>query len=82
MAQNYVSIIYFLYRCAVTNAEVAAINAVNLKPERSVRPVIRTLFTSGYTDDMAIRHGLVAGDANFIQKPFASMNSQEQQEVS
>jgi hypothetical protein len=28
------------------------------------------LFTSGYTDDAIVRHGILEIDTNFIQKPF------------
>ncbi len=35
-------------------------------------PDLRILFTSGYTDDAIVRHGLLDTDANFIQKPFTS----------
>jgi len=33
-------------------------------------PQIRVLFTSGYTDDAVVRHGIIAKGTNFIQKPF------------
>jgi CheY-like chemotaxis protein len=33
-------------------------------------PHIRVLFTSGYTDDAIVRHGLINDDSKFIQKPF------------
>jgi two-component system cell cycle sensor histidine kinase/response regulator CckA len=33
-------------------------------------PHIRILFTSGYTDDAIVRHGIIDDGANFIQKPF------------
>ncbi|MEP6903329.1 MAG: PAS domain S-box protein [Actinomycetota bacterium] len=33
-------------------------------------PQMRVLFTSGYTDDAIVRHGIIAAGANFIQKPF------------
>ena len=31
---------------------------------------IKILFTSGYTDDSVIRHGVIETNTNFIQKPF------------
>ncbi len=34
------------------------------------RPTLNVLFMSGYTDDAAIRNGMLAGEAAFIQKPF------------
>nr|MBA4185212.1 response regulator [Acidobacteriota bacterium] len=33
-------------------------------------PNIQILFTSGYTDDAIVRHGVIEADTNFIQKPF------------
>jgi len=36
------------------------------------RPTIRVLFMSGYTDDLILTHGVAAGTAAFIEKPFAA----------
>ena len=33
-------------------------------------PNLRILFTSGYTDDAVVRHGVIEKNTNFIQKPF------------
>jgi FixJ family two-component response regulator len=33
-------------------------------------PNIKILFTSGYTDDAIMRHGVIGVSSNFIQKPF------------
>jgi PAS domain S-box-containing protein len=33
-------------------------------------PEMRILFTSGYTDDAVVRHGVIETGMNFIQKPF------------
>lgn len=33
-------------------------------------PEMRVLFTSGYTDDAVLRHGVIKADTNFIHKPF------------
>jgi two-component system, cell cycle sensor histidine kinase and response regulator CckA len=38
---------------------------------RQLYPKIYTLFTSGYTDDAIIRHGVIGDGVNFIQKPFS-----------
>lgn len=35
-----------------------------------IYPQMRILFTSGYTDDAVVRHGVIEAGTNFIQKPF------------
>ncbi|MFZ5723770.1 MAG: ATP-binding protein [Pseudomonadota bacterium] len=37
---------------------------------RALRPGIRTMYVSGYTDDAAVRHGIELAQAAFLQKPF------------
>ncbi len=34
-------------------------------------PNLKILFTSGYTDDAVVRHGVIETNTNFIQKPFS-----------
>ena len=36
----------------------------------ALKPSVRVLFMSGYTDDTIIRHGIGMGVANFLQKPY------------
>jgi two-component system cell cycle sensor histidine kinase/response regulator CckA len=36
-----------------------------------LRPEIRVLYVSGYTDDPALRHGISASEVEFLAKPFA-----------
>jgi DNA-binding NtrC family response regulator len=38
----------------------------------ALRPGIRTLFMSGYTDDRILNHGVLDARAAFLQKPFTS----------
>jgi YesN/AraC family two-component response regulator len=35
------------------------------------RPGLRVLFMSGYTDDALLGHGILDGQARFLQKPFS-----------
>jgi CheY-like chemotaxis protein len=39
---------------------------------KEILPNLRVLFTSGYTDDAVIRHGVIEVNTNFIQKPFSA----------
>ena len=38
---------------------------------RAIRPELRVLFMSGYTDDIVVRRGISRATSAFIQKPFA-----------
>jgi two-component system cell cycle sensor histidine kinase/response regulator CckA len=40
---------------------------------RAVRPAMRILFVSGYTDDKVVRRGVLHGEEDFLQKPFTPM---------
>ena len=37
---------------------------------KNARPGLRVLFMSGYTDDAALRHGVLRSEVSFLQKPF------------
>ncbi|TMQ54157.1 MAG: response regulator [Candidatus Eisenbacteria bacterium] len=37
---------------------------------RAMRPAIRALYVSGYTDDTVLRHGVLEEGTAFLQKPF------------
>jgi YesN/AraC family two-component response regulator len=38
----------------------------------AVRPELKVLYISGYTDDEVMRRGITRSDAAFIHKPFTS----------
>jgi len=36
-----------------------------------IRPAVKVLYASGYTDDAIFRHGVLDDGSRFISKPFA-----------
>ncbi|HEX4964327.1 MAG TPA: response regulator [Thermoanaerobaculia bacterium] len=39
---------------------------------RARRPEIRVIFMSGYTDNVVLRHGILEGEFDFLEKPFSA----------
>jgi signal transduction histidine kinase len=55
----------------VTDVVMPGRNGVELVERlRSLRPAMRVLYVSGYTDLAVVRDGLLGSDAAFLQKPF------------
>lgn len=38
---------------------------------KKVRPEIKVLYTSGYTDDAILRHGVLENASHFLGKPYS-----------
>ena len=67
MAANYKDPIHLL----LTDVVMPGISGRELADRISViRPDIRILFMSGYTEQAVVHHGIVAEDAILLQKPF------------
>jgi CheY-like chemotaxis protein len=55
----------------LTDIVMAGMDGHELATEARVRrPQLKVLYTSGYTDDAVVRHGVERGDVDLIEKPF------------
>jgi two-component system, cell cycle sensor histidine kinase and response regulator CckA len=69
IAQNYAGIINLL----VTDVVMPGMNGRQLAEQlRLIRPQIKVLFTSGYTENAIAHHGIIDSNLNFIGKPYNS----------
>jgi PAS domain S-box-containing protein len=56
----------------VTDVVLPMLNGRQLFDElRSLRPELRVVFMSGYTDDVIARHGVLEPGVTFVEKPFS-----------
>jgi len=67
IVNNYKSSIHLLLTDVVMPKMNGAVLANKLT---SVKPEMKVLFISGYTDEAIIHHGVLDGEVNFLQKPF------------
>ena len=59
----------------VTDVVMPQLSGVDLVQRlKAVRPRLKVLFISGYTDSTLVRHGVAASEANYLQKPFTPDN--------
>ena len=64
--------------CLLTDIVMPGMNGVQLSGAvRELRPGIGMVYMSGYTADMIARHGVLAPDVIFVQKPFDMKSLQE-----
>ncbi len=55
----------------VTDVVMPQLGGVDLVQRlKVVRPHLRVLYISGYTDSTVVRYGIAASEANYLQKPF------------
>jgi two-component system, cell cycle sensor histidine kinase and response regulator CckA len=69
IARNYAGIINLL----VTDVVMPGMNGRQLAEQlQQIRPQIKVLFTSGYTENAIAHHGIIDSNLNFIGKPYNS----------
>ena len=67
MAQGYGGPIHLL----LTDVVMPGLSGKELAEKlKDLRPGIKVIFMSGYTDNAIVHHGVLDAGVNFIQKPF------------
>ena len=65
--ESYVGTIHLL----LTDVVMPGMNGLEVASMVSgMRPAVKVIYMSGYTDDAVVRHGVMAQDMAFLQKPF------------
>lgn len=55
----------------ITDVVMPGMSGIELSEELAkIRPETKVLYTSGYADDAIARHGGLASDVSFLEKPF------------
>lgn len=71
VSEHHTGIIHLL----MTDVVMPGINGSELAGILSKqRPDMKILFSSGYTDDVILRHGIIERDIQFIEKPYTPQN--------
>jgi two-component system, cell cycle sensor histidine kinase and response regulator CckA len=59
----------------ITDIIMPGMNGKDLSARLQViRPAIKTLYVSGYTENAIIHHGILDSEVDFLQKPFTTKN--------
>jgi two-component system, cell cycle sensor histidine kinase and response regulator CckA len=70
VAREYPETIHLLLTDVVMPQMNGKVLADRLAP---IRPAMKVIFMSGYTDDAIVRHGVLEEDVTFLQKPFTEL---------
>jgi CheY-like chemotaxis protein len=59
----------------ITDIIMPGMNGKDLAAQlQSIRPDIRTLYVSGYTENAIVHRGILDSEVDFLQKPFTTRN--------
>jgi two-component system cell cycle sensor histidine kinase/response regulator CckA len=68
IARSYANPIHLL----LTDIVMPRVSGLDLAQQvQEIRPGIKVLYMSGYTDNVIVQHGILAASDHFLQKPFS-----------